>query len=150
MKIKVSVDFRSILLDGNDITALVTEENNVHSYVPVTPLSSGEHSLFILARTENGTMLEREFRFFSRHSESYEEIYSDNRVSATLKTALNRSFSKGDDLPGDSTDRLNSDFAGNSTSTIYTGADFPYTSIDRRTWCLFPDWRVFSRRNLQA
>ena len=53
-------------------------------------------SLYIIAYGEDGIPIEKEFRFTSRHSETFEEIYSDNRVSATLKTVLNREFSTPD------------------------------------------------------
>jgi hypothetical protein len=40
---------RLFLLDGNDITALVTEENGIYSYTPLAPLKPGEHTLYITA-----------------------------------------------------------------------------------------------------
>lgn len=104
-------DGRLILLDGNDITALVTEENDIYSFTPLTPMNAGEHSLYVAAYSESGELIENEFYFSSRQSESFEEIYSDNHVSATLKTALARDFSPDD-------------------NSAESGIDFPYTSLD--------------------
>ena len=119
-----------VLFDGNDISAMITGENGVYSYIPVTPISSGEHKLFIIAQTETGETLERHFGFFSRHSEAFEEIYSENRASLTLKSALNRMVSGGEDLAGDPIDSSGSAFITDSAATIYSGADFPYTTFD--------------------
>ena len=104
-------DGKLILLDGNDITALVSEKNGAYSFTPLTPLAAGEHSLYVLVSTENGEQVEQEFYFSSRQSESFEEIRSDNRISATLKTALARDFS-----PDEADTR--------------PGADYPYSSFD--------------------
>ena len=101
-----------VLLDGNDITALISRDNGVFSYIPLDPLAAGQHSLYVIAAAEDGTPVEKELGFSSRQSESFEEIYSDNRVSATLKTALAREFSSG------------------TRPTAGPAIDFPYTSFD--------------------
>jgi hypothetical protein len=121
---------RLVLFDGNDITAMITGEGNVYSYIPVTPISSGNHKLFILAHLEDGSVIERQFSFSSRHTESFEEIYSDNRVSATLRSALTRNLSEGEESIDERIDSATADLAGSSVATIYTGAEFPYTSFD--------------------
>lgn len=104
-------DDQFVLLDGNDITALLTQQNGVYSFTPLNPLTAGEHNLYVAAYTESGEQVEQQFNFSSRQSESFEEIYSDNRVSATLKTALTRDFSTREEGSG-------------------SAGDFPYTSFD--------------------
>ncbi len=90
----------------------MSNENGVFSYTPLTPLAAGEHNLYVVAYTSDGRPIEKEFFFTSRHSEAFEEMYSDNQVSATLKTALAREFSSsGENQAG---------------STI----DSPYTTFD--------------------
>ncbi len=86
-----------ILLDGSDVTGLVTEQNGIFTFTPLTPLPPGEHSLYIGAYAEDGTPVEQEFYFATRHSESFEEISSDNRLSVTIKSGLNRDFSTAAD-----------------------------------------------------
>ncbi|MBT8361396.1 MAG: hypothetical protein KJO32_10605, partial [Deltaproteobacteria bacterium] len=119
-----------ILLDGNDVTALITEENGVFTYIPVEPLPAGEHYLYIAAYTEEGMLIEKEFTFFSRHSESYEEIYTDNRISAILKTALHRDFSEGSNNTDSEDQREFANYGGESQSTLLIDRDFPYTKFD--------------------
>ncbi len=103
-----------ILLDGNDITALVTHEGNLYSFTPLSPLAAGEHTLYVVSYAEDGTSLEKEFVFSSRQSESFEEIYSDNRLSSTIKTVLKRSSSSS---PATLSDQD-------------TAVDTPYTTFD--------------------
>ncbi len=90
-----------VLLDGDDISGLVTEENNVYSIIPPEPLAAGEHLLYVTAYTEDGATVEKEFSFSSRQSELFEEIYSNNRVSVTLKTLLERDLDRPSELPSD-------------------------------------------------
>ncbi|NNK14163.1 MAG: hypothetical protein HKP52_07990 [Desulfofustis sp.] len=75
-------------------------------------------------------LIEKEFTFFSRHSESYEEIYTDNRISAILKTALHRDLSEGSDNTDSEDQREFANYGGESQSTLLTGRDFPYTKFD--------------------
>ena len=113
---KLLAEGRLVLLDGNDVSALVAETNNVYSFTPMTSLPAGEHNLYIAAYTEDGSMVEKEFFFTSRHSESFEEVYSNNRVSATLRTALRREYRVPE-----------SSFSGGSESPQN---NFPYTTLD--------------------
>jgi hypothetical protein len=101
-----------VLLDGNDITALVTVELNKYSYTPVEPLPAGDHFLQILGFLENGESFEQELSFSTRHSEIFEEIYSTNRISSTMKTVLKKDSS-----------------TSNADTEDYS-ADTPYTTFD--------------------
>lgn len=91
-----------VLLDGDDITALIENKNGVYSYKPYSPLFAGEHQLYIAGYGDDGTSLEKEFFFSTRHSEAFEELYSDNRVSATFKTSSYSSSFSGTDFTSDS------------------------------------------------
>ncbi|WP_457577110.1 hypothetical protein [Desulfomarina sp.] len=106
-----------VLLDGDDITGLVTAEQGLYTYIPVAPLPAGNHSLQIFGFFENGESFEEELLFSSRHSELFEEIASTNRLSSTLKTILKKDSSSSDDIFGDF-----------STDTPYTTSDTYLTS----------------------
>lgn len=101
-----------VLLDGDDITGMVTVEQGLYTYVPVQSLPAGDHSLQILGFFENGEPFEEELLFSSRHSKLFEEISSTSRISSTLKTILKNNSSSSDDS-----------FADFST-------DMPYTTFD--------------------
>ncbi|MBE0584580.1 MAG: hypothetical protein IH612_12590, partial [Desulfofustis sp.] len=104
---------RLILLDGNDVTAMVTEDETGYRFTAPGPMPSGDHHLAIFASDLNGQPIEQEFVFTSRHSESFEEISSENRLSTTAKTAL---FRDGD--------------SGDSAETAPVAIEFPYSSLD--------------------
>ncbi len=107
-------DGRVFFLDGNDVSALVTESEtgNIYSFTPPEPLSSGQHYLYVQAVGVDGVVLEEEFVFASRQSESFEEIQSQNTLSITQKTVLSRDTS--------------SSGGGGFSST----GEFPYASLD--------------------
>ncbi len=107
-------DGRIFFLDGHDVTALVTESEteNIYSFTPPEPLGSGQHNLYIQAVDTDGVVVEEEFVFASRQSESFEEIQSQNTLSLIQKTVLSRDNS--------------SSGGGGFTST----AEFPYASFD--------------------
>lgn len=90
-------DGHLVLLDGDDITAMVAVDNDVYTYTPIASLGPGEHNLYVGAYTPEGVPVEKEFFFTSRHSDSFEEIYSDNRISTTLKTILAKNHSAIDE-----------------------------------------------------
>ncbi len=101
-----------ILLDGDDITALVSHQNKLFSYTPIHPLRAGDHTIQIFGYQTDGTSVQKELFFSSRHSNSFEEVYSTNRISSTVKTVLNKDTSSSD------------------TTQLDPSADTPYTSFD--------------------
>jgi hypothetical protein len=104
---------RLILLDGNDVTAMVTEEDVGYRITAPGILPAGEHQLIIFAYDLDGQPVEQEFVFVSRHSESFEEIASDNRLSTTVKSVLQRSTDTDAAL-----------------DTAAPAVSFPYSSFD--------------------
>ncbi len=100
-----------VLLDDSDITALITNEEDLYSYAPIEPLAVGQHKLYIFGYQTDGRQIEKEYIFFNRQSESF-ELYSYNRLSATIKAALNRDFSQTGD------------------GALGTTDEFPYASFD--------------------
>ncbi len=101
-----------VLLDDSDITALVTNKDDIYSYYPIEPLAAGQHKLYIFGYQTDGRQIEKEYIFSNRQSESFDEIYSNNRLSATVKGVLNRDFSQTGDETYSSTE------------------EFPYASFD--------------------
>ncbi len=104
---------RLVLLDGNDVTGMVTEDDAGYRLTAPGTLPAGDHQLIIFAYDLDGHPVEQEFIFTSRHSESFEEIASDNRLSTTVKTVLQRTTDTGD-IP----------------DTADPAASFPYSSFD--------------------
>lgn len=101
-----------VLLDGNDITQLLVKKENIYSFIPPEPLTAGQHTLYIITFDDSGGELTREFAFSSRQSESFEEIYSNNYLSATQKAVVSRDFSESED------------------SHLTPIEEFPYASFD--------------------
>ncbi len=106
-------DGRLILLDGNDVTALLTEDEAGYRLTIPGSWPAGHHVLGIYAHDLDGVPIAREFQFTSRHSEAFAEITSDHRLSATLKTTLERTVSSDPE----------------ETTATDTG-EFPYTTLD--------------------
>lgn len=78
-----------VLLDGMDVSALLVYQGGRYSIKPVMVLPAGEHSLYIAAYDSNGNPIEQEFFFSTRHSETFEEAYSNNELSIIYKGVLN-------------------------------------------------------------
>ncbi len=84
-----------VLLDNQDVSALVTEKQGVYSYQTVQAVVSGVHTLYISAYGSDGTEIEQEFSFTTRQSAMFEEVYSNNRISVTMKRLLSQSRKGG-------------------------------------------------------
>lgn len=78
-----------VLLDGIDVSGLLEYKGGHYSIKPVMVLPAGEHNLYISAYDSNGNPVEQEFFFSTRHSEAFEEAYSNNELSIIYKGVLN-------------------------------------------------------------
>lgn len=78
-----------VLLDGMDVSGLVEQQDGRFSFSPIMVLPAGEHNLYISAIDGTGNLIEQEFFFSTRHSESFEEAYSHNELSLIYRGALN-------------------------------------------------------------
>jgi hypothetical protein len=80
-----------VMLDGTDITNVLKQQGEEYSFKPITALSSGQHSLQISAKTNDGQELSQEATFNSRQTEKFEEAYSDNDIGLAYKKRLAKS-----------------------------------------------------------
>ena len=70
-----------VLLDGTDISGIldITPEGFEHKATAL--LTAGEHTLSVTITTQDGQELKREFKFSTRHSKPFEEVYSSNEIT---------------------------------------------------------------------
>lgn len=127
---------RLILLDGNDVTAMISEDQTGYRFTPLGPLPAGEHTIQVFASDLNGNPVEQELTFATRHSQPFEELSSEHRLSATLKTVLHRHTSGND-----------------STASPSPETESPYTTLDSylssNSTIREGEWRSSFRTNLR-
>jgi hypothetical protein len=111
-----------VLLDGIDITQILTMTATGFEYKPQIPLASGPHQLIAMAVDENGAQLQKSLSFSSRHSESFEEAVSNNTLSVAYASRIIESRSAAGQQPSPAAG-FSSKIEGNlaSESKIATG-----------------------------
>lgn len=77
-----------VILDGIDITALLTVTGKGFDYRPFMVLPAGAHNLSISAADKEGRQLGKNISFSSRHSAAFEEAYIYNEASVAYETVL--------------------------------------------------------------
>lgn len=77
-----------VILDGTDITQLLTVTDRGFEYKPLMVMPSGMHNLSITAADKEGRQLEKKISFATRHSSAFEEAYTSNTASLTYDTAI--------------------------------------------------------------
>ncbi len=94
-----------ILLDGMDITELVSCQDGVCSFRPIQPLPAGDHVLEVdWQDTERGTVVET-LSFSSRQSKLFREIYSKNSAGVNYQLAIHK-----DNAPQQPNSRIDGSF----------------------------------------
>ncbi len=89
-----------VMLDGIDISQVLTKTPEGFTFKPIQVLEPGPHTLAVSA-TADGESLYQEFRFATRHSEHLEKAYSRNQLTVLAHNA----FAKSDNLDGQVPDR---------------------------------------------
>jgi len=90
-----------VMLDGTDITQVLTRTADGFAFKPIQVLEPGLHTLAISATGSEGETLSQEFNFTTRHNERYEKAYSRNQLTVLAQKA----FAKSDNLDGQVPDR---------------------------------------------
>jgi hypothetical protein len=90
-----------VLLDGTDITQVLTRAGDGFAFNPIQVLEPGLHTLAVSATSSEGETLSQEFNFTTRHNERYEKAYSRNQLTVLAQNA----FAKSDNLDGQVPDR---------------------------------------------
>jgi len=80
-----------VILDGVDITPILEILPDGLAYTPIQILSAGAHLLGVMGYTTDGREFSREFQFTSRHSQTFDEAYSENELTAVFATVINKS-----------------------------------------------------------
>jgi hypothetical protein len=77
-----------VILDGTDITQLITLSEKEFEYKPFLVLAAGLHNLNISAADKEGRQLQKVFSFSTRHTSTFEEAYTSNEASVIYETIL--------------------------------------------------------------
>jgi hypothetical protein len=95
-KVPLKKESLVIILDNVDVTQVAEVTSKGFVYDPIMVLAAGSHSLKIESLDLNGTPLKKELFFTIRHSQSFEELYSKNEVSAVYEGALKKADGAND------------------------------------------------------
>ncbi|MFQ5901991.1 MAG: hypothetical protein ACE5IH_10590 [Thermodesulfobacteriota bacterium] len=65
-----------ILLDWTDMTGILEITSDGVQFRPLDVLPSGDHTLSVTLKMEDGREISKDFMFSTRHTEKFEEAYS--------------------------------------------------------------------------
>jgi len=78
-----------VILDGMDITQMITTTPSGFTYKPALSLPSGQHTLLVFALAQSGDPAQTMITFTSRHAGgAFTEAYSNNELSAVYEALL--------------------------------------------------------------
>ncbi|MEW5909342.1 MAG: hypothetical protein AB1659_06045, partial [Thermodesulfobacteriota bacterium] len=83
-----------VLLDGTDITPVIEIVSGGFTYTPIQIMAAGGHQIVVMGYTLDGEEFSYEFAFSSRHSQTFDEAYSTNDLTAVYSSIV----SKSDDI----------------------------------------------------
>lgn len=79
-----------VLLDGTDVTGIITDTFDGFSFTPVEILNPGPHVLTIMITGADGNPVQKEFAFSTRHSDLFEEASTKNDLSLACEKTLEK------------------------------------------------------------
>jgi hypothetical protein len=79
-----------VMVDGTDVTQLLSVTEKGFEYQPVMVLSAGSHTISITVSDKEGKQLQKTISFTSRHSKTFEEAYTDNEASIIYEGVLDK------------------------------------------------------------
>lgn len=79
-----------VILDGTDITRLLSLTEKGFAYKPLIVLPSGAHSLNISATDREGRQLQKNFSFTTRHSSTFEEATLGTDITGIYSSTLRK------------------------------------------------------------
>ena len=74
-----------VIIDGIDFTSILAQDGDRFSFRPIEPLPAGPHSLQVICTTSDGNQQAQEIAFDTRHSEIFEEAYSQNEIGVSYR-----------------------------------------------------------------
>ena len=84
------LDSLVVIVDGTDVTELLTITENGFDYKPIMVLPAGTHSISISATDNEGRQLRKDVTFYTRHSKALEEVYATNEASVIYESVLEK------------------------------------------------------------
>jgi len=106
-----------VLFDGTDVTQLIKFTEKGFEFKPFMVVPPGTHNLSITAKNKEGMQIEKTVTFTTKHSETFDEAWSNNNATIIYQGVLKKPESLGS-LP-------DSKIEGNLTSD---------TKIKNQTW----------------
>lgn len=88
-----------VMLDGIDISQVLTSNAHGFSFQPIQVLQPGPHTLMISGTTARGESVNQEFSFSTRHYENLEKGFSENQLTVLGQAAVGRSESRDEQVP---------------------------------------------------
>jgi hypothetical protein len=82
-----------VLMDYTDVTPLVEKTTQGFVYDPILVLPAGKHTLSVQAMDDKGKNLQMNFSFSTKHTQKFDELYTDNEASLSYEGALHRADS---------------------------------------------------------
>ena len=79
-----------VMVDGTDVTQLLTVTEKGFEYQPVMVLAAGAHTISITASDKEGKQLQKTISFTTRHSRTFEEAYTNNEASVTYEAVVSK------------------------------------------------------------
>ncbi|MGD9365522.1 MAG: hypothetical protein PVH87_07490 [Desulfobacteraceae bacterium] len=88
-----------VMLDGVDISQVLTLTPEGCSFQPVQVLEPGSHTLMVSGTTVAGESFNQELRFSTRHHARFEKAYSQNQLTVLAHSAFSKSDSLDEQVP---------------------------------------------------
>jgi hypothetical protein len=88
-----------VMLDGVDISQVLTLTPEGCSFQPVQVLEPGSHTLMVSGTTAAGESFNQEFLFATRHHARYAKTYSENQLTVLAHSAFTKSDSLDEQVP---------------------------------------------------
>jgi len=86
----VATETLLVLLDGTDVTQLVTATARGFEFTPFQVLAAGTHTLSITVEDSEGKQVQKSITFSNRHSDAFEEAYTDNEASVNYEAVVEK------------------------------------------------------------
>jgi hypothetical protein len=80
----------TVLLDGTDVTQLVSATERGFELTPFQVLAAGNHTLSVTVIDTEGRQLQKEISFSNRHSSTFQEAYTDNEASVNYEAVISK------------------------------------------------------------
>ncbi len=97
-----------VLFDGTDVTQLIKFTEKGFEFKPFNIVPPGNHTLTITAKDREGNPIEKTISFKTKHTEAFDEAYSNNNATIIYQGILKR--------PEDFTNTPTSKLEGNLSS----------------------------------